>query len=404
MRVFLKNLYLVRSKNYGLFSFLNRVTVKIVEVLNLINEARRSNDFEEKRLIANAEKLATAFDNHGDSEIQQQKPLFFRKMANFVEDKLHDLAGSEGVAASKRFDILKSQNLMSFSPNESDLAGLQNLLADVDSQAYSRFLKNKQVPEIHDGYLKAIMLNDVNYQPTVLKRGPKPKSQQQVKMNKDRQIRNDVSRVLKTLAALRPGTTGPYEILLCLVYNGFKNPSGSGLKGDILIKNRCYEVKADGDGAIDAGYKEIEEKMKKAQGSELMQLRQQFEQSKKNYEEEIAKCTRLAENFAKVLARKYNLDDKDVKNYFEILTHEDQKRAIVYGFVSIGYKNIIICKRVNKTNINEYDVDIKVVKEDELMSYINGNIGSIVDLGIDVVRGPAGTKTCKFGDYRFKMI
>ena len=377
--------------------------MKIAEVLNLLNEARRSNDYEEKRLINNAERLATAFDNHSDDDIQQQKPFFFRKMANFIEDKLHDLVGAEGAAASKRFDILKSQNLLSFSPNESDLAGFQNLLADVDSQAYSRFLKNKQVPDIHDGYIKAIMLNDVNYQPTVLKRGPKPKNQEQTKPTKDRQIRNDVSRVLKTIAAIRPGTTGPYEILLSLVYNGFKNPAGSGMKGDIIIKNTCYEVKADGEGAIDAGYKDIEEKMKKAQGSELMGLRQQFEQSKKNYEEEIAKCTRLAENFAKALARKYNLDDKDVKNYFEILTNEDQKRAIVYGFVSIGYKNIIICKRVNKTNINEYDVYVKVLTEDELNNYINGNIGSIKDLGIDVVRGPAGTKTCKFGDYRFKI-
>lgn len=377
--------------------------MKIAEVLNLINEARRPNDYEEKRLINNAERLATAFDNHSDDDIQQQKPFFFRKMANFIEDKLHVLAGAEGAAASKRFDILKSQNLLSFSPNESDLAGLQNLLADVDSQAYSRLLKNKQVPDIHDGYIKAIMLNDVNYQPTVLKRGPKPKNQQ-TKPTKDRQIRNDVSRVLKTIAAIRPGTTGPYEILLSLVYNGFKNPAGSGMKGDIVINNTCYEVKADGEGAIDAGYKDIEEKMKKAQGTELMNLRQQFEQSKKNYEEEIAKCTRLAENFAKALARKYNLDDKDVKNYFEILTDEDQKRAIVYGFVSVGYKNIVICKRVNKTNINEYDVYVKVLAEDELNSYINGDIGSIKDLGIDVVRGPAGTKTCKFGDYRFKIV
>ena len=377
--------------------------MKIAEILNLINEARRPQDFEEKRMITNVEKLSTAFDLHSDSEVQQQKPFFFRKMANFLEDKLHDLAGSDGAAASKRFDILKSQNLLSFGLKETDLAGLQNLFADVDEQSYSRFLKQKQVPDIHSGYLKAIMLNDVNYQPTVLKKGRRSKNEPVPKMTKERQIRNDVSRVMKSIAALNPGTTGPYEVLLCLIYNGFKNPNRSTMKGDILIKGKCYEVKADGEGAIDAGYKDIEEKMKKAQGTELMNLRQQFEQSKKNYEEEIAKCTRLAENFAKALARKYNLDDKDVKNYFEILTDEDQKRAIVYGFVSIGYKNIIICKRINKTNINEYDVYAKVLTEDELNGYINGDIGSIKDLGIDIVRGPAGTKTCKFGDYRFKI-
>lgn len=53
---------------------------------------------------------------------------------------------------------------------------------------------------------------------------------------------------------------------------------------------------------------------------------------------------------------------------------DDKKRAILFGFYEIGYKNIIVCD--DKHNI-------VVVTSDMIQQFVNGS-GRIQDLGIDV--------------------
>jgi hypothetical protein len=46
----------------------------------------------------------------------------------------------------------------------------------------------------------------------------------------------------------------------------------------------------------------------------------------------------------------YTNDVQDfAENYFALLSDDDKKRAILYGFSNIGYKNIIVCEDNGET-------------------------------------------------------
>ena len=38
------------------------------------------------------------------------------------------------------------------------------------------------------------------------------------------------------------------------------------------------------------------------------------------------------------------MTSNDIESYFSLLDDEDKKRAVIYGFYKLGYKNLIICK------------------------------------------------------------
>lgn len=362
--------------------------MKILEILKFLNETT-----EKERLIKNVNNLDKAFPKN--EEINKER--FFRRIANVIEDKL-DSIDIEKESQSARNQIFNSETMKSFALKPNDIEGLRTLLGEIEYESYAPLL-SKSSPALSDGWLKGIYQGIANYVSPELKRGRKVKTT----VTKERQLSLDISSLFQALYSVKPGSAGPGELLLSLIFGGTKAPNKSSVKGDIIIGNTFYEVKADGTGALDAGYREIEEEMRNVQGEELTELRSKFEQEKKRYEMEISKCTKLAQKFAKVLAREYNLNAKDVKDYFAILTEEDKKRAILYGFYECGYQNFIICSP--KKSKTDFDVYVKVVTKEMLKSVIDNKGVSLKSIGIDIIDASGNyTNTCKFGDYLIKMI
>lgn len=361
--------------------------MKILEVLRILNES------EKERLLQNINNLDKEF----PKEQKIEKDRFFRKVANSVEDELGKIIKDSG-SQTVRNQFFNLQSIKSFGLKPRDIEGLRAILGECELEAYSKFL-SKSHPQLTSGWLKGIYQQLSDYIPPEIKRGPKRKQE----WSKERQIDLDISTIFNSLSSVKPGTAGPFELLLCVIFGGTKIEGKSSYKGDILIDGTAYEVKADGTGALDAGYRRIENEMQKAQGEELNELRTRFEQEKKDYEKEIAKCTKLAQKFAKVLAKQYKLSDKDVKDYFAILTEEDKKRAILYGFYECGYRNFIICNP--RKSKYDFDVYIKIVTEDMLKKVIDGQGVTLSSIGIDITT-PAGkyTESCRFGDYLIKTI
>ena len=360
--------------------------MKILEIIKLLKEAS-----EKERIFKNINTLDTAYPK--ENEIDKER--FFRRIANVIEDKIGDLDESN-TSSSIRNQILNSEIVKSFSLKPRDIEGLRTILAECELDAYSRFV-SKSHPILREGWLKGIYQEINDYISPEIKRGRKPK----VEMTKERQVSLDISTIFETLSSIKPGTTGPFELLLCMIFGGTKITGSTKDKGDILIGNTAYEVKADGTGALDAGYNRLETELKDVQGEELNELRSKIEQEKKRYEIELNKCTKLAQKFAKVLARQYNLNTKDVKDYFSILTEEDKKRAILYGFYNCGYHNFIICQP--KKSKTDFDVKIKIITKTMINNVIDGNdtLGSI---GIDIINASGTyTNTCQFGDYLIKV-
>lgn len=362
--------------------------MKILEVLRLLVE-----DSEKDRLIKNVNNLDKSF----PASEEMNKERFFRRIANVIEDKL-DFIDKERESQSIRNQIFNSDTVKSFTLKQNDIEGLRALLGEIEYDSY-KMLLSKNPPTLRNGWLKGIYQGIGDYVSPELKRGRKVKEI----ITKERQISLDISSLIQSLYSIKPGSSGPGELLLALIFGGVKAPNKSTIKGDIVIENTFYEVKADGTGALDAGYREIEEEMRNAQGEELNVLRSKFEQEKKRYEMEISKCTKLAQKFAKVLAREYNLSSKDVKDYFAILTEEDKKRAILYGFYECGYQNFIICNP--KKSKTDFDVYIKVITKEMLKSVIDNKGVPLKSIGIDIIDASGNyTNTCKFGDYLIKMI
>lgn len=359
--------------------------MKILEIIKLLKESS-----ERERILKNVKILDKTY----PKENEMDKERFFRRIANVIEDKIGELDESN-VSKSVRNQILNSEIVKSFSLKPRDIEGLRTILAECELDAYSRFA-SKSHPVLREGWLKGIYQELENYLPPEVKRGRKPKTE----MTKERQTSLDISTIFETLSSIKPGTTGPFELLLCMIFGGTKITGNTKDKGDILIGNTAYEVKADGTGALDAGYHQLEEEMQNVQGEELNALRNKLEQEKKRYEAELAKCTKLAQKFAKVLARQYKLDTKDVKDYFSILTDDDKKRAILYGFYECKYRNFIVCQP--KKSKTDYDVKIKIITESMIKSVIDGN--NIKSIGIDIVDASGKyTNTCRFGDYLIKV-
>lgn len=361
--------------------------MKILEILRILNES------EKERLLKNINNLDKEF----PKEQKIEKDRFFRKIANSIEDELGKIV-KDSSSQTVRNQFFNLPSIKSFSLKPKDIEGLRAILGECEMEAYSKFL-NKSHPQITNGWLKGIYQQIAAYIPPEIKKGRKSKQE----WSKERQIDMDISTIFNTLSSIKPGTAGPFELLICSIFGGTKIEGKSSHKGDILIDGIAYEVKANGTGALDAGYRKIEIEMQNAQGEELNELRAKFEQEKKDYEKELAKCTKLAQKFAKVLAKQYKLNNKDVKDYFAILTEEDKKRAILYGFYECGYRNFIICNPRNAKY--DFDVYIKVVTEDMLKKVIDGQGVTLSSIGIDIT-APAGkyTESCRFGDYLIKMI
>lgn len=232
----------------------------------------------------------------------------------------------------------------------------------------------------------------------------------------------NVKNFLKRMAKFRPGSCGPFEVLLCLLFNGGKiDVASKDEKGDISIGGISWEVKGDGGGCIDTGIDNIEDKMKTASGSELRELMGDLNKAKKLFNVLDSKGSQLMEKFAKKLtmSKRKELEtnmsnslggnntmtSNDVENYFSLLDDEDKKKAVLYGFYKLGYQNIIVCGW-------DANFSYKVVKGADIIKCVLNPTSTVRELGIDISisanqksysDGSTTVKTANFGSYIIKL-
>lgn len=232
----------------------------------------------------------------------------------------------------------------------------------------------------------------------------------------------NVKTFLKRMAKFRPGSCGPFEVLLCLLFNGGKiDVASKDERGDISIGGISWEVKGDGGGCIDTGIDNIEDKMKSASGSELRKLMDDLNKAKKLFNVLDSKGSQLMEKFAKKLTmtkRKEletnmsnslggnnTMTSNDVENYFSLLDDEDKKKAVLYGFYKLGYQNIIVCGW-------DANFSYKVVKGADIIKCVLNPTSTVRQLGIDISisanqksysDGSTTVKTANFGSYIIKL-
>ena len=224
------------------------------------------------------------------------------------------------------------------------------------------------------------------------------------------------------MAKFRPGSCGPFEVLLCLLFNGGKiDVASKDNRGDISIGGVAWEVKGDGGGCIDTGIDNIEDKMKSASGSELRELMNDLNKAKKLFNVLDSKGSQLMEQFAKKLtmtkrkeletnmtnslAGNNTMTSNDVENYFSLLDDEDKKKAVLYGFYKLGYQNIIVCGW-------DANFTYKVVKGSDIIKCVLNPTSTVRELGIDISisanqksysDGSTTVKTANFGSYIIKL-
>ena len=232
----------------------------------------------------------------------------------------------------------------------------------------------------------------------------------------------NVKNFLKRMAKFRPGSCGPFEVLLCLLFNGGKiDVASKDERGDISIGGISWEVKGDGGGCIDTGIDNIEDKMKSASGSELKNLMGDLNKAKKLFNVLDSKGSQLMEKFAKKLtmSKRKELEtnisnslggnntmtSNDVENYFSLLDDEDKKKAVLYGFYKLGYQNIIVCGW-------DANFSYKVVKGADIIKCVLNPTSTVRELGIDISisanqksysDGSTTVKTANFGSYIIKL-
>lgn len=191
----------------------------------------------------------------------------------------------------------------------------------------------------------------------------------------------------KRLADFAPGTCGRFEMLLGILYNGTKVSGREGYKskGDVQLCGDVYEVKKSGTGGVDTGWKQFQHLLNTTvDKNKKMELQRQIKELK---QQEAAQLNVLMKSINKFVKNTFNNiintqnegsytnDVQDfAENYFALLSDDDKKRAILYGFSNIGYKNIIVCEDNGETQI---------VTEESIMKFVHGN-GSITELGIDI--------------------
>ena len=236
-----------------------------------------------------------------------------------------------------------------------------------------------------------------------------------------KQANANINTFLMRMKDFKPGSAGPYEVLLCLLFNGIKVEKGSSdARGDIMIGDKIFEVKGHNGGCIDTGLDDLQLKMKTATGSGMKKLMSDLNKAKQLFNVLDSKGTKLMEQFAKKLTiekrqnletnltksmgRKNTMTTNDIENFFSLLSDDDKKRAVLYGFFNLGYKNLIICKPDAMFNT-------RILFENDIQSIIDGkttlqNYGIDIKMSSQVVTDEEGVraKTANFGSFIMQVI
>jgi hypothetical protein len=182
------------------------------------------------------------------------------------------------------------------------------------------------------------------------------------------------------LCSFEPGQCGPYEFIIGMIFNGSKvtGHEGHGEKGDVYINGKVYELKTNGSGGIDKGWEKFERMFNSStDAAEKAKLRNIITALKNSFKKEQQEMyTKVMEYVEAVIKSSPDLQTNKVNaaNYFALLDEEGKKKAILFGFKELGYKNLIVANS---------DGRIRVVEEEDINNVLNSN-SPISSLGIDI--------------------
>lgn len=322
-------------------------------------------------------------------ELAQRRDVLFSKIANTINQEREMISNntSEGIVAKfleRAKTFIAGDTALS---HENDLAVIRDIMSSIGKDSMYKIL----------GY-------DTN-----LGTGKR----KEVLTHQDRQLpigKFDLSMIVPDKNAIArlfnfaPGTAGPGEVLLGLMYNGSKVTGREkyGMKGDIAFgKNGnkvVYEVKRNGTGCIDKGLEKFQKMLKSANGSDKAKIQNLIKQLSTEQNNETNTLAQKVKEYVEA-KNSNNPNVGSVSNLFGLLNEEDKMRAVLFGFSELGYKNIIVC---------DADGQGVVVTQDKIENFIKGAT-DIKSLGIKLLI-PNGlldvnneVKTAEFGKIKIIM-
>lgn len=310
-------------------------------VSNITNSKRRNNETE--TVLQNREKL-------------------FRKITNVVNQEKEMIANntSQGIVAKfleRAKAFIASDTALS---HENDLAVIRDIMSTIDNKTMYQILgyttnlgtgKRKEVLTLQQRDLPVGRFNLTTYV-------------------KD-------SSAINRLFNFVPGTTGPGEVLLGLIFNGSKvsGRENYGMKGDVVFDGIVYEVKRNGTGCIDKGLEKFQKMLKSANNEDKQKLQAIIDNLKiAQSQESNALGDKVRQYVKSSLKEQQKITTSEINNYFALLDDEDKKRAVLFGFHSLGYKNIIVADPSGR---------IVVVTDEMIQNFISG--GDFASLKINLL-------------------
>jgi hypothetical protein len=317
-------------------------------------------------------------------ELAQKRDVLFTKIANIVNQEREMISNntSEGIVAKfleRAKTFIAGDTALS---HENDLAVIRDIMATIDKDSMYKILGYDT--NLGTGKRKEVLTPKERHLPTG-------------KFNLTTEVpdRNAIARLFN----FAPGTAGPGEVLLGMMFNGSKVTGREkyGMKGDVHIDGTVFEVKRNGTGCIDKGLEKFQKMLKSANGSDKEKIQNLIKQLSIQQNNETNTLAQKVKEYVEA-KNSNNPNIGSVSNLFGLLNDEDKKRAVLFGFSELGYKNIIVC-----------DVDGRgvVVTQNEIDNFIKGS-SPISSLGINLMI-PNGlldanseVKTAEFG--KIKII
>ena len=338
--------------------------MNIFELTRILNEM---NAQDVKDAINDYNKVVSNITNSkrrsGETEtVLQNREKLFRKITNVVNQEKEMIANntSQGIVAKfleRAKAFIASDTALS---HENDLAVIRDIMTTIDNETMYQILG--YTTNLGTGKRKEVLT-------------PIDRKLPDGEFNLTTFVKD--SSAINRLFNFSPGTAGPGEVLLGLIFNGSKvsGRENYGEKGDVYIRGKVYEVKRNGTGCVDKGLEKFQKMLKSAKNEDKQKLQAIIDNLKIAQSQESNALGEKVRQYVKSsLKEKQKITTSEINNYFALLDDEDKKRAVLFGFHSLGYKNIIVADPSGK---------IVVVTDEKIQNFISG--GNFNDLKINLL-------------------
>lgn len=368
--------------------------MNIFELTRILNEM---NVQEVRKAVTdynNTVKNAIGLDGRQDQveTLLQKRENLFSKIANAVNQQKEMVANntSQGIVAKfleRAKQFIASDTALS---HENDLAVIKDIMSTLNKNTMYQILGLKT--NLGNGKRKEILTPIERHLPTT---SP---------FNLTSIVRD--TNAIRRLFNFVPGTSGPGEVLLGLIFNGSKVSGRQkyGMKGDIAFeengKKVVYQVKRNGTGCIDKGLEKFQKMLKNSNSSDRQKLQMLIKQLKVAQTQEANALGKKVRQYvqASLSNKQQKITTSEINNYFALLDDQDKKRAVLFGFHSLGYKNIIVIDPSGK---------MVVVTDKMIQDFVSG--GDFTSLGINLMipnvmfDATSQVKTADFGNIKISI-